>query len=76
MPKNKEIVSLAIIDRMFKFKGANRVSKKALVVVQGYITQRAKSVVKRGMDIAINSNRKTILERDIKLAESKYFKKD
>lgn len=76
MPKNKEILSLAVIDRMFKVKGANRVSKKALIVVQEYITNKAMLIVKRAMDVATNSNRKTILQRDINLAESKFFKND
>ncbi len=74
MPKNRDIIALAPIERLFKFKGADRVSKKALVLVQEYVTKNAKTIINRAKEISINSNRDTVLERDVKLAESRFFK--
>jgi histone H3/H4 len=75
MPKNKEPIALAPLERILKENGAIRVSDDALVEFSGWLTEYAQEISKRAIAISKNSNRKTILEEDMILAISEIRKK-
>jgi histone H3/H4 len=68
MPKNKNPIALAPLERILKENGANRVSKEALVVLAEHIENKAKEIAEKSIKFSKHAQRRTVLADDVKLA--------
>ena len=68
MARNKDVIPLAPLIRVLKKHGARRVSKEAAEAFGEIITEIAKDISTRAIQLSQHSGRKTVKEEDIKLA--------
>jgi histone H3/H4 len=58
----------ARVERLIRESGAKRVSAKAINCLNEVLTDKASDLAKKAISIARHSGRKTVKERDIRLA--------
>lgn len=66
--KNKNILALATMEKLFKESGAIRVSTSAKEELKNILEDYAKNIATRAIELASHSKRKTIKSDDVKLA--------
>lgn len=68
MPRNKTAIPKAPVARILMKAGAKRVSAEAVDALADVMNEMAEAISKRASMIAKHSGRKTVNEKDIKLA--------
>ena len=71
MPKNKDPIALAPLERILKENGAKRVSDDALVVLAKEIDSEARHIARKSIELSKHANRRTVLPEDVRLAIDK-----
>lgn len=66
----ENILSLAAMERIMKKAGINRASDKAKIILSEALERKGIEIADKAMKLAIHSRRKTVMEKDIRLALS------
>ncbi len=75
MPRNKRIIPLSPLNRVFYNEKITRVSQKATERLADWVEDYARKLSKEAVDISKLSGRKTLMDNDFKTA-LKIIKKD
>mgnify|MGYP001613031037 FL=1 len=69
MPKrNRNILPLATMEKLLKQFGAGRISDSAKSELAAFLTQDAEAICRKSIENAKHAGRKTVTDKDIKLA--------
>jgi histone H3/H4 len=75
MPRNKRIIPLASLAREFYDENTSRVSTEALVELSEWLENYGLKLSSKAWELCINSNKKTLMDTDIKIAQELLRKK-
>lgn len=65
---SSKLLPLAAMEKMLKNAGADRVSDKAKVALKTVVEEIAEGISQKAIKLANHAGRKTVKEKDIKLA--------
>lgn len=68
MEKTKKLISLKLIERLFKIAGAERISKKAKIALKECLEEKGKEIATLAIRNALHFGRKEIKNSDVKEA--------